>query len=451
MTALRTPAVLARRAQRGSPRAVVAGVMPVALILGLSRWGSTIGIGSLYLTDLLIGLAVLHAALVWQRTHWREGVRDAERKPIPPIFAVFLVYVVVRFAVSFGTNPLLDWVRDAVPYLYGFLAVMSSTSYQASDAERRDRTARILIGALVVHLLWSSVVQLGLGGQTTVTVPLVGAPLFQPRPDIEAALNSVLAAVCLRAIIVHRHRLLSLAGLALASVTILAQGTRAGLLSLVITLAMSFVVTYSGLGRLDGRRVAMTLAAPAILLAAVIVLPLTPPGQRVVATIFPDQATSNDQHNADGTANARSLVWRGVIQWTQDSTPRLFVGSGFGNNFLVESKTLQYLEGTDYSNVRSPHDYWIGTFARMGLPGVVLLLGSVLLAVTIIVRSRIRISADPLASLSSFIVIAILPVASLGVVMEAPFGAVPFFWAMGVVYTFRRSGAEDDAVRATVG
>ena len=423
---------------------VLAGTLPVLLILTFSRWGSTIGIGSLYLTDLLIGLAVLHAALGHRGRRGPGSFGGARTVPMPPIFALLLTYVVIRSLLALGSSDVLVWVRDAAPYFYGFLAIMSATSYLASSPLRRRRTARVLVVGLAIHLAWSAVVQLTPLGEVQITVPLVGAPIFQPRPDIEAALNSVFAAFCLRAIIVHRHRVLSLLGLGLAMVVVLAQGTRAGTLALLASLAMSFVITYSGLGRLDGRRVAMTLAAPAVLIIGVIVLPLTQPGQRIIATVFPDQAVSAAQQNAEGTAQARGLVWSGVIDWTVASTPRLLVGSGFGNDFLSESQTLQYLEGTDYTNVRSPHDYWIGSFARMGLLGVALLLGSVLLAVAVIVRSRIRIAQDSLSFIAAIVVIAIIPVASLGVVLEAPFGAVPFFWAIGVVYTFRTGGVRVD-------
>jgi hypothetical protein len=436
--------VLAPDSQRLVDDGVLAGALPVLLILTFSRWGSTIGIGSLYLTDLLIGLAVLHAALGHRGRRGPGSFGGARIVPMPPIFALLLTYVVIRALLALGSSDVLDWVRDAAPYFYGFLAVMSATSYLASSPRRRRRTARLLVVGLAIHLAWSAVVQLTPLGEVQITVPLVGAPIFQPRPDIEAALNSVFAAFCLRAIIVHRHRGLSLVGLGLAMVVVLAQGTRAGTLALLASLAMSFVLTYSGLGRLDGRRVAMTLAAPAVLIIGVIVLPLTQPGQRIIATVFPDQAVSAAQQNAEGTAQARGLVWSGVIDWTVASTPRLLVGSGFGNDFLSESKTLQYLEGTDYTNVRSPHDYWIGSFARMGLLGVALLLGSVLLAVAVIVRSRIRIAQDSLSFIAAIVVIAIIPVASLGVVLEAPFGAVPFFWAIGVVYTFRTGGVRLD-------
>lgn len=422
---------------------LVAGALPMLLILALSRWGSTIGIGSLYLTDLLIAAAVVNAALAYRRRTGPGLVGRGRLAALPPVFVLFLSYVIVRALLSIQNGPLLDWLRDSVPYFYGVLALLSSTSYLTAGARRRDRTASVFTGALIVHACWSAVMQLTPIGQTEVTVPFVGAPIFQPRPDIEAALNSIFAAVCLRAIIVHRYRLIAAVGLALVMIVVLAQGTRAGTLSLIVCLFTSFTLTYAGLGRLDGRRVLMTLAAPAVLVTAVIVLPLTQPGQRILATFFPDQVVSAAQQNAEGTAHARSLVWAGLIDWTESSSPRFVLGSGFGNDFLAQSNTRQYLTGADYkeasagSTVRSPHDWFIGSFARIGLLGLVLQVGSLVTALAIIVRARTRIAQERLAFVSAMIVVAIIPVASLGVVLEAPFGAVPFFWALGIVYTFR--------------
>lgn len=424
---------------------LLTGSLAVLLILTFSRWGSTIGVGSLYLTDILIAAALVYAGLNYRAINGPGSFRTIRTASLPPILLLFLAYVLVRFALSFANGPVLDWVRDAVPYLYSVMAVVAATSYATAGAARRARTAKVLTVGLAIHLVWTSIVQLTPLNSVYVTVPLVGAPIFSPRPDIEAALNSVLAAVCVRALIVHpRYRVLAFLGLALASVVVLAQGTRAGTLALIACLLVGSVLTYAGLGRLDGRRVAMTLAAPAVLLVAVVVLPLTTPGQRIVATIFPDQVTSASeaQQNAEGTANARRLTWSGVIGWTEDSTPRLFVGSGFGNNFLEQSQTLQYLEGTDYTNVRSPHDYWIGSFARMGLVGLALLAGTVLLGFVTLFRRRVAIAAEPTAFISAMLMVAMIPVASLGVVLEAPFGAVPFFWGLGVVFAFRRSDDE---------
>ena len=108
-------------------------------------------------------------------------------------------------------------------------------------------------------------------------------------------------------------------------------------------------------------------------------------------------------------------------------------GAGMGVDFLEESGTLHYLEGTEYTGVRSPHDYLIGSFARLGLVGVGLILAILVNLLHRMARFRRRIAEDELLMFAALTVIAMIPVASFGVVLEAPFGAVPFWWAAGLL------------------
>ncbi len=122
-----------------------------------------------------------------------------------------------------------------------------------------------------------------------------------------------------------------------------------------------------------------------------------------------------------------------MITWTRDDSARTIVGAGMGVDFLAASGTLQYLEGTDYENVRSPHDYFIGSFARLGLVGLGLILAIVLSLMRRAYSFRKRIAEDELLTFAALTVFAIVSVASFGVVLEAPFGAVPFWWAAGLI------------------
>ena len=93
------------------------------------------------------------------------------------------------------------------------------------------------------------------------------------------------------------------------------------------------------------------------------------------------------------------------------------------------------LEGTDYAGVRSPHDYFIGTFARLGFIGLGFIIAVMAQLARRMVRFRRRIAEDELTDLLGLAYRrAVVPVASLaGVVLEAPFGAVPFWWAAGLI------------------
>jgi hypothetical protein len=422
---------------------VVAGTAAVALILAFGRWGTNIGISPLFITDVLIALSLVN----WLLTNSLKGARPltgwASRSRPSTLFIVFMLFVVFRFLFSLGNGPILDWFRDAVPFLYGVLAFMSARSIATSTAETRSRSMRLLWWALSAHLVWTSIVVLTGNGQGfPIPGPFFSAPVFQIRPDIDAAIIAIAAGMLLRNFLLKRHRFWSLAGIALGSITVLNLGTRAGLISVVVALTLAFVLTFSSSERRHPRRIAMVFAVPFVIALAAVILPTTTPGQRLIATIDPTQVFSAQQQSAQGTQRARELTWSTVIDWTNADPARQLVGSGFGNDFLAESGTKAFLEGTTYTNVRSPHNWFVGIYARMGVIGLTFALAVVLQAALLIWRNRRRIGSDSLLSLSAVVVASILPVASLGVVLEAPFGAVPFFWALGIIHTIGWSGSK---------
>jgi O-antigen ligase len=141
--------------------------------------------------------------------------------------------------------------------------------------------------------------------------------------------------------------------------------------------------------------------------------------------------------SAQGTKRARLIAWERVVTYTLDDPVRSAVGVGFGPDFLrLSDGDLPIGRGM---GVRSPHNYLITSFARLGFVGlasvVVLLAG---LAATV-VRTVRRGSPDDLTSLCVLLVISLLVVALLGVILESPFGAAPFFWAAGILLTGARS------------
>jgi O-antigen ligase len=432
--------------------------MAVAFVLAFSRWGTNIGISPLFITDVLIGFSVVNLVL----TNSTKGVRPVTgwvpRSAPTLLFSVFMAFVVLRFLFSLSNGPLLDWVRDAVPFLYGFLAFLAARSLATSDSSTRAATVRLFWWAINTHLVWCAFVVLsGTAEGFRVPLPIFVVPFFEVRPDIDAALVAVAVGMLLRNILLKRHVVWSTAGLALGIVTVLNLGTRAGLISVALALAAAFVLTFASTDQKHPRRTAMIFAIPFIVAIAVTVLPATTPGQRLIATIDPSQAFSAAQQSAQGTQRARELTWSTVVDWTNEEPVRQIIGSGFGNDFLAESGTKAFLEGTTYTNVRSPHNWFVGIYARMGTIGLVLTLGVIVQVAWIVWTNRRRIGEEPLLSMAVLIMVAILPVATLGVVLESPFGAVPFFWAMGTIMCLSpstRSPARQSALqelRATQG
>jgi hypothetical protein len=419
---------------------LIAATVVVAFVLALSRWGTNIGVMPLFISDVLIAFAFFH--MLASRGRSRPSPR--KNKVIgkaTPLFIAFFGYFLLRFLTSVGQWPVLDWLRDGVPFAYGILAFMSAYSIARSSERTRAATVRLFRWALTIHLLWVAAVSLtGNTDGFNVLGPFAQAPFFQIRPDIDVALMAVAAAMSLRQVLLGKRRFWNVAGLALALLVVFGTlGTRAGQISFILALAATYAFTYAASHQARGRQMLMILLAPTIFVGGLLILPLTEGGQRIVATVAPSLSEESDsQAGALGTQRARELVWNGVIEWTQLEPARAVFGSGFGNDFLEQSGTLSYLEGTTYTGVRSPHNWFVGVYARLGVVGLALAALWVAELGRILWLRRHAVGHDDLTAIAAAVVIAILPVATFGVVLEAPFGAIPFFWAAGILMAERR-------------
>lgn len=429
---------MADRVREAPAPRLIAGTIVVAFVLALSRWGTNIGINPLFICDVLIAFSVAHMFI----TRGTKG--DSPRVPgmrgVTPLFGAFFLYISARVVLSIGQADVIDWLRDAVPFMYGALAFFSASALARAQEATRASTVQVFRWALTVHLLWVAAVAFTGNMQGfDVLGPLSSAPAFQVRPDIDVALMAIAAALNLRQFILGRRRFWNIAGIALVAVVVFtATATRAGQLSLLLALALSFAFTYAASRKAQGRRLAMAFSVPVLLVAALLILPTTTAGERLMATILPDQVSGNSaERNAQGTQQARELTWTTVIEWANDEPMRAVVGSGFGNDFLAQSGTKAFLEGTTYTNVRSPHNWFVGIYARLGVVGFALAILWVAQLAWIAWKRRQEVGDDDLLAFSALTVSAIVPVASLGVVLESPFGAIPFFWAAGVLMASR--------------
>jgi hypothetical protein len=429
----------------------VTGTLAVALLLAGTRWASYIGMSPLFLTDVLIVAAI--ADRILSRSLAREvgaqapaPVRTGYRADLPKLVVVLVAYAVLRMVFSNGEVGTVDWFRDGAPYLYAALALFSAHACARATPRGIERTMTWLWRALVAHLIWVCVITvIGPEHAITSSLPGFGAGLFTPRPDIDSAVLGITGGLFLRRFLLGDRRLLSLVGLLAVFLGATGFTTRAGFIAVALCCVVAFCFAYVAIGRASLKRAGLTLLVPAVLVVAAVLLPSTTVGSRLAATVEPSSATAAASENAVGTTDARKKTWKGVLEWTTADQSRIVFGTGMGTDFLAASGTLKYLEGTDYEGVRSPHDYFIGSFARLGLVGLGLLVSTMLVLLRRLVVFRRRIASEELLVAAALILIAIVSVASFGVVLEAPFGAVPFWWAAGIVLSLAtvRGSAEE--------
>ena len=132
----------------GRKNQAIAGTLAVALMLLGTRWASQIGFPPIFLTDVLLFLAVVHMAFSSLKSRQSESAH----MDLGISLWVFLSWAVVRFVIGgeFG----LIALRDFAPYLYASVTVLAAASMRRARLEQVERTRWVLVSALWLHAAW---------------------------------------------------------------------------------------------------------------------------------------------------------------------------------------------------------------------------------------------------------------------------------------------------------
>lgn len=406
----------------------LAAALAVGFLLATSRWGSYIGTPPLFLTDILIALAAFHlisgAAL---------GARARLRRKTPTILLVLVGFIGARALLSSDLSLLT--LRDAAPYAYVAVALLALKAPGGRRTEQR--TADLAYASLVVHAVWVAVAVLEPG--FLARLPILGdgaTAVLEIRSDHDGALLGLGAGVFAQRALADRRRVWN-AGLTCFSIAVLLTlESRAGLVAALVAVIFIVGVAIRHHPSATTRPLAL-LAAPILVVGTALLLPQTSVGERL------GLAGDIGAASGSGTANARLRAWERVLDYTTDNSARTLAGVGFGRDFLSESGASVYLEGAVHRGVRSPHNFLIGTFARTGLAGVALVGTVLVMAIRYSLRlaSRSRGAPDELYVLAGGYVMATLVTSSVGVILETPFAAVPFYFFLGVLLRDRTPAA----------
>lgn len=423
------------------PRAI-AGVYAVALLLLGTRWSSYLGRAPLFFTDVLLLGALIHWSV--QRLVVGRPLALPTKSRLRPL--VILTLLGISLWLVAGETHGFTTLRDAAPYAYAGVALLAASATRMANAQARERTLRILRAALGLHAAWYIIVTV-VAPTLPASLPTLSAELdihvLTVRNDVDASLVGVLAALLLTGLLRGGPRgVLRLVGFGACWTAVLLNESRAGLLSAVLVNLIAFVLAVrqpTAQRRFSRRHVALVMV-PVILSVGLILLPSTPIGSRLNATF--GRTDSAVSASAVGTTRARGNAWGAVLSWVAEDASRLSVGVGFGPNFMAESGASLRLVGTEAEGAtlpRSPHNYWLGTLARTGLVGLALVLGIVACFGSAAVSLRRRIADEDFLLLVFLVPLAMVIPASLGVVLESPFGAVPFFWCIGALVSVARA------------
>ena len=161
---------------------------------------------------------------------------------------------------------------------------------------------------------------------------------------------------------------------------------------------------------------------------------------------------SSDTSTEKGDNNRFRIVWwKNVARETLTASPVL--GLGFGAD-LAHGFLLEYYPTSDADfSARSPHNVFMTTLGRMGLAGVavLLLIYGVQGRITAQVARNARRdpAQDDRITLQAAVWV-VLVAATLGVVLEGPMGAIPFWIMLGLAHNAATSEAAEASATTAI-
>jgi O-antigen ligase len=149
-----------------------------------------------------------------------------------------------------------------------------------------------------------------------------------------------------------------------------------------------------------------------------------------------DRFAGADPSNPDGTANWRLIWWQNLYDHVMETNP--VVGVGFGQSLHIYNPLLE--SDDEEFVVRSPHNFNMTVFARMGFSGVCLWAGILIIGIGGLCRRVLRGTVrghlytverrDELAFWTTMLVCTVVN-SSFGVLMEGPVLGIWFWFALG--------------------
>jgi hypothetical protein len=414
--------------------------------LAFSRWGSYIGYpaANVFVPDLLIALGSLSFLMdaVGKRTTFRMRPRGTASGWA---LCALLTYAVLW--VSAATAPPASILRDTVPF--GYLAATPLMA-RVLIAVGIERSVAWLRTACWLHLAWGLPAALGLLHPTAVLpVTVAGQPFFELRDDVDAAI--FVTSIVIGAIGLGRRaerRLPDVLLIVGSTIAIVLQSSRTGLAGLAVSGVVAVLVFKpwrQAALRFSGRLLGVALVGVAAL-AYVSFFPDMLPQGGVFARIglgSGDQAAELAQ-GASNTASARWQAWELLISHTNQLNLGWLVGAGPGSEVVADSGALVHLSGDP--SVRAPHSWPVGLYARFGAIGVALWTLCVILLArrTYTGESAGTQSEDLLRGATAMwfaLAAGLATAATVGVVFESPFGALPFSLACAGISASRTESA----------
>lgn len=383
----------------------------VALSLFGGRWISYIGIASinLYLLDFLYFIGIFGIFV-------RNLTSNVNRLHLKFLSFLFILF----FGFQLLSNSSYLWqnkIRDLVPFIYLMSTPIVQGYFREADWRFAFRACRT---SVLLCAIWSDAVMLEILHPITINPVLSNVPIFSPRWDASGM------SLCIGVFLWRSHPGLRLKGnllirtfLVLSILLLYSRASLVALFLLFIIIGIQSIfertVSKSQVSRKKYLQIAYLFAITFLFLQYFLgSLPENSSFNRIGISSVQSVESILDHNKTSGTARGRLLAQRALINWV-DTNDLQLVGSGAGSDMMIQSGGFMYLSGE--RDVRAPHSWPVSCYARFGILGFLFWHISVF---TLLQR--------PLSifNYSITITLIIYIVSLFGVILESPFGAMPF-------------------------
>jgi hypothetical protein len=402
----------------------------LAAITIIGKGPTYLGIPPLYWGEATLALGLLFIAPRIKGTIFLERTRA-----LTTVIALFMTLGAVLTVISLPRWR-MDALRDAAIWYYGlFYFVGLGLAAHAGIANRAWYLLRLF---WICALVWNTT-DLLTGralSQSGPVVPGRGVPLFFNSTH-EAGQNLALGALIVLCTVTLKHRPLLRSILGLIAVTGLAvfaiqegRGMRLGIAS-GIAVVLILTLAPSGMPHFNIRLWKLAAIAIPLLVMVAVAMP-----QRVVKVAHLDRFAEADPADPEGTAGWRLIWWQRIYDEVMRRNPAF--GLGFGESLHVYHPLLE--ASTDEFMVRSPHNFNVTIFARMGVTGAILWAAILVVGIGSLAGKVWRGSVDGHVytperrdELTFWVLMLVCTVvnSSFGVLMEGPVLGIWFWFALG--------------------
>lgn len=392
-------------------------ITAVSLSLFGGRWISYIGLPNynLFLLDFLYFFGVVGIMLFQKRSFTTKST----------ILVTLLLTLFISFQLSRNLDyPLVTRLRDLVPFLY---LLTTAVIIKKFPTTAWIRTIRLVRFATVFGAIWTDLVMVGILKEFSAPLQFSGVPIFSARWDhsgISICIGLLLWGSFPRAKLTENVpvRLFLL-------ISILLQYSRASYVGLFFALTSVYFAT-KWKRKINSDQKARFLKACLVLFiigipTLTLLAPIIPQNSALsrigIENIFSPIKLIQDARDS-GTANARIEAQKLLTNWLYQNGLE-FLGAGPGREMVLESNAYKFLSGA--RDVRSPHSWFYGNFGRFGF------LGLILWHLVCFFYLRAQKYRLPIFDFPKNILMVIYVIALFGVVMESPFGMLPFSFFLG--------------------